>query len=151
MKGKRTFYRVILSVLLISCFALCIPREACASKYIRVYRDGNFDIYVNTATLITNQGVVSFSVKRVCSHEGQALVRKEMPAKLKKATVDFVEDYISYNTKTGKYQVKICRVYETKGQEIFKQGSQKWLPLKENTIASAVINKVLEYKEEKGK
>ena len=143
--------RTMLFFLLLFLLSLCSPLEAHAYKFIRVYRDQNFDMYVNTASIVKNQGVISFSVKRVCSQQGKALIYKEMPAKLKKIPIDHTKDYFFYDTKKGKYNIKICRVYAPGEKEIFKQGSKKWLPVKQVSVADAVISTVNEFLEQKGK
>ena len=128
-------------VLLIAMFMLCGTAMAAGEKFIRVYRDNSYDMYVNRVSIIQNQGVISFWVKSVYSDTGKALVRKELPKKHQKAPFEYGMDYFVFDTKKGKYNIKLASVYAN-DKEIFRQGSKKWLPVKEGTIAAVLINEV---------
>ncbi len=132
---------LFLSVLFITVLSFCGVSTAAGEKFVRAYRDTNYDMYVNRVNIIQNQGVVSFWVKIMYSDTGKALVKKELPKKLQKTPVGYGMDYFVYNTKKNKYNIKLASVY-AKDKEIYRQGSKKWLPVKEGTVAAALINEV---------
>lgn len=132
---------VIFMILLIFIQFLCAPAMAAGAKFVRAYRDSNYDMYVNRVNIIQNQGVVSFWVKVVYSEQGKTIVLKELPKKHKKAPIQYGMDYFVFNTKKNKYNIKLASVY-AKEKEIFRQGSKKWLPVKDGTIAAVLINEV---------
>ncbi len=137
MKRKYVIF-ALLSVLIVF---LCSPAMAAGDKFVRAYRDSNYDMYVNRVNIIQNQGVVSFWVKVVYSEQGKIIVQKELPKKHKKAPIQYGMDYFVFNTKKNKYNIKLASVY-AKEKEIFRQGSKKWLPVKDGTIAAVLINEV---------
>ncbi len=114
---------------------------AASAKFVRAYRDSSYDMYVNRVNIIQNQGVISFWVKSVYSDQGKALVKKELPKKHQKAPVEYGLDYFVFDTKKGKYIIKLASVYSN-GKEIYREGSKKWLPIKDGTIAAVLINEV---------
>ena len=127
---------------------LSLPAMAASTKFVRGYRDGNYDMYVNMANIVQNQGVISFWVKSVYSDQGKALVRKELPKKLQQAPIQYGLDYFVFDTKKGKYNIKLSSVYANE-KEIFREGSKKWLEPKDGTIAAVLINEVNKYLAEK--
>ena len=127
---------------------LSLPAMAASTKFVRGYRDGNYDMYVNMANIVQNQGVISFWVKSVYSDQGKALVRKELPKKLQQAPIQYGLDYFVFDTKKGKYNIKLSSVYANE-KEIFREGSKKWLEPKNSTIAAVLINEVNKYLAEK--
>ena len=124
------------------------PAMAVSNKFVRAYRDNNYDMYVNRVNIIQNQGVVSFWVKSVYSDQGKALVRKELPKKHRNAPIQYGLDYFVFDTKKGKYKVKLASVYANE-KEIYREGSKKWLPIKDGTIATVLINEVNNFLAEK--
>ena len=124
------------------------PAMAVSNKFVRAYRDNNYDMYVNRVNIIQNQGVVSFWVKSVYSDQGKALVRKELPKKHRNAPIQYGLDYFVLDTKKGKYKVKLASVYANE-KEIYREGSKKWLPIKDGTIAAVLINEVNNFLAEK--
>ena len=124
------------------------PAMAVSDKFVRAYRDNNYDMYVNRVNIIQNQGVVSFWVKSVYSDQGKALVRKELPKKHRNAPIQYGLDYFVFDTKKGKYKVKLASVYANE-KEIYREGSKKWLPIKDGTIAAVLINEVNNFLAEK--
>ena len=144
MKRKYVIF-ALLSVLIVF---LCSPAMAAGDKFVRAYRDSNYDMYVNRVNIIQNQGVVSFWVKSVYSDQGKALVRKELPKKHRKAPIQYGLDYFVFDTKKGKYNVKLASVYANE-KEIYREGSKKWLPIKDGTIAAVLINEVNNFLAEK--
>ena len=144
MKRKYVIF-ALLSVLIVF---LCSPAIAAGDKFVRAYRDSNYDMYVNRVNIIQNQGVVSFWVKSVYSDQGKALVRKELPKKHRKAPIQYGLDYFVFDTKKGKYNVKLASVYANE-KEIYREGSKKWLPVKDGTIATVLINEVNNFLAEK--
>ena len=122
--------------------------DAQSTKFVRAYRDTSYDMYVNRMNIINNQGVISFWVKSVYSDQGKALVRKELPKKLQKAPIQYGLDYFVFDTKKGKYNIKLASVYANE-KELFREGSNKWLPIKNGTIASVLINEVNKFLAEK--
>ena len=136
-------------------FIFCIvflsaPAMAASAKFVRGYRDGNYDMYINRANIIQNQGVIYFWVKSVYSDQGKALVRKELPKKQQKAAIQYGLDYFVFDTKKGKYNIKLSSVYANE-KEIYREGSKKWIVLKEGTIAAVLINNVNDFIAEKNK
>ncbi|NLX84389.1 MAG: hypothetical protein GXZ00_02055 [Synergistaceae bacterium] len=127
---------------------LSLPAMAASTKFVRGYRDGNYDMYVNMANIVQNQGVISFWVKSVYSDQGKALVRKELPKKLQQAPIQYGLDYFVFDSKKGKYTIKLSSVYANE-KEIFREGSKKWLEPKNSTIAAVLINEVNKYLAEK--
>ncbi len=127
---------------------LSLPAMAASTKFVRGYRDGNYDMYVNMANIVQNQGVISFCVKSVYSDQGKALVRKELPKKLQQAPIQYGLDYFVFDSKKGKYTIKLSSVYANE-KEIFREGSKKWLEPKNSTIAAVLINEVNKYLAEK--
>ena len=144
MKRKYVIF-ALLSVLIVF---LCSPAMAAGDKFVRAYRDSNYDMYVNRVNIIQNQGVVSFWVKSVYSDQGKALVRKELPKKHRKAPIQYGLDYFVFDTKKGKYNVKLASVYANE-KEIYREGSKKWLAVKDGTIATVLINEVNNFLAEK--
>ena len=124
------------------------PAMAVSDKFVRAYRDNNYDMYVNRVNIIQNQGVVSFWVKSVYSDHGKALVRKELTKKHRNAPIQYGLDYFVLDTKKGKYKVKLASVYANE-KEIYREGSKKWLPIKDGTIAAVLINEVNNFLAEK--
>ena len=122
--------------------------DAQSTKFVRAYRDTSYDMYVNRMNIINNQGVISFWVKSVYSDQGKALVRKELPKKLQNAPIQHGLDYFVFDTKKGKYNVKLASVYANE-KEIYREGSNKWLPIKDGTIAAVLINQVNKFIAEK--
>ena len=135
---RKYFVFMLLSIFILF---LCSPAMAAGDKFVRAYRDSNYDMYVNRVNIIQNQGVVSFWVKSVYSDQGKALVRKELPKKHRKAPIQYGLDYFVFDTKKGKYNIKLASVYAN-GKEIYREGSKKWLPIKDGTIAAVLINEV---------
>lgn len=119
----------------------CSPSMAAGDKFIRAYRDNNYDMYVNRVSIIQNRGVISFWIKSVYSDTGKALVKKELPKKHQKAPLEYGLDYFVFDTKKGKYNIKLASVYAN-GKELFRQGSKKWLPVRKGTISAVLINEV---------
>ena len=144
MKRKYVIF-ALLSVLIVF---LCSPAMAAGDKFVRAYRDINYDMYVNRVNIIQNQGVVSFWVKSVYSDQGKALVRKELPKKHRKAPIQYGLDYFVFDTKKGKYNIKLASVYANE-KEIYREGSKKWLAVKDGTIATVLINEVNNFLAEK--
>ena len=144
MKRKYVIF-ALLSVLIVF---LCSPAMAAGDKFVRAYRDSNYDMYVNRVNIIQNQGVVSFWVKSVYSDQGKALVRKELPKKHRKAPIQYGLDYFVFDTKKGKYNVKLASVYANE-KEIYREGSKKWLPVKDGSVAAVLINQVNSFLAEK--
>ena len=124
------------------------PAMAVSNKFVRAYRDNNYDMYVNRVNIIQNQGVVSFWVKSVYSDQGKALVRKELPKKHRNAPIQYGLDYFVLDTKKGKYNVKLASVYANE-KEIYREGSNKWLPVKDGSVAAVLINQVNSFLAEK--
>ena len=124
------------------------PAMAASAKFVRGYRDGNFDMYINRANIVQNQGVISFWVKSVYSDQGKALVKKELPKKHQQAAIQYGLDYFVFDTKKDKYNIKLSSVYAN-DKEIFREGSKKWLEPKNGTIAAVLINKVNDFLAEK--
>lgn len=127
---------------------LCTPAMAAGNKFVRAYRDNSYDMYVNRMNIINNKGVISFWVKSVYSEQGKAIVMKELPRKHQKAPVQYGLDYFVFDTKKGKYNIKLASVYANE-KEIFREGSKKWLPVKDGTIAAVLINEVNKFLAEK--
>jgi len=142
---RKYFVFMLLSIFILF---LCSPAMAAGDKFVRAYRDSNYDMYVNRVNIIQNQGVVSFWVKSVYSDQGKALVRKELPKKHRKAPIQYGLDYFVFDTKKGKYNVKLASVYANE-KEIYREGSKKWLPVKDGTIATVLINEVNNFLAEK--
>lgn len=141
---------VIFAVLSILIVFLCTPAMAASAKFVRAYRDSSYDMYVNRVNIIQNQGVISFWVKSVYSDQGKALVKKELPKKHQRAPVEYGLDYFVFDTKKGKYIIKLASVYSN-GKEIYREGSKKWLPVTQGTVAAALINEVNKVLAEKNK
>jgi hypothetical protein len=53
-----------------------------------------------------------------------------------------------FDTKKGKYNIKLASVYANE-KEIYREGSKKWLPIKDRTIAAVLINEVNNFLAEK--
>ena len=141
--------KLVLFILFIFCAAfLSVPAMAASAKFVRGYRDGNFDMYINRANIVQNQGVISFWVKSVYSDQGKALVKKELPKKHQQAAIQYGLDYFVFDTKKDKYNIKLSSVYANE-KEIFREGSKKWLEPKNSTIAAVLINKVNDFLAEK--
>ncbi|MDD4159396.1 MAG: hypothetical protein PHO18_00445 [Synergistaceae bacterium] len=141
--------RILLFALLLTLTVFSSSQASAAGvKFARAYRDSSYDMYVNRMNIIQNQGVISFWVKSVYSEQGKVLVRKELPKRHSKAPIQYGMDFFVFDTKKGKYNVKLASVYANE-KEIFRQGSKKWLPVKEGTIAAVLINKVNEFIAEK--
>ena len=139
---------VILAVLSILIMLFCAPAMAASAKFVRAYRDNNYDMYVNRMNVIQNKGVISFWVKSVYSDQGKALVRNELPKKYQKAPIQYGLDYFVFDTKKGKYNVKLASVYANE-KEIYREGSNKWLPVKDGSVAAVLINQVNSFLAEK--
>lgn len=136
---KRLFFSLLFLFLLLN-------SGVAEAKFVRVYRDEGFDMYINTASIVKNQGVYSFWIKSMYSDDGKAMVRKEMPQKLRKQPIEYGMDYFVYDTNKGRYQMKLCSVWSPDDKEIFRQGSQKWLPLKAGTLAELMAATIVELK-----
>ncbi len=132
---------IIFMLLSIFILFLCTPAMAAGTKFVRAYRDSNYDMYVNRLNIIQNQGVISFWIKSVYSDQGKTLVRKELPKKHQNAPIQYGLDYFVFDTKKGKYNIKLSSVYANE-KEIYREGSKKWLPIKDGTIATVLINEV---------
>ena len=141
---------LIYAVLFIAMITLCSTAMAASAKFVRAYRDSSYDMYVNRVNIIQNQGVISFWVKSVYSDQGKALVKKELPKKHQKAPVEYGLDYFVFDTKKGKYIIKLASVYSN-GKEIYREGNKKWLPVTQGTVAAALINEVNKVLAEKNK
>lgn len=135
---KRLLIFWIISLLAV---LLCAPAMAAGTKFVRAYRDNNYDMYVNRMNVIQNKGVISFWVKSVYSEQGKTIVIKELPQKHRKAPIQYGMDYFVFDTKKGKYNIKLASVYANE-KEIFREGSKKWLPVKDGTIAAVLIKEV---------
>ncbi|MDY9920691.1 MAG: hypothetical protein U2P59_02570 [Synergistota bacterium] len=144
MKKRLAFFIFFI----LSIFLVCTPAMAAGAKFVRAYRDNNYDMYVNRVNIIQNQGVLSFWVKSVYSDQGKALVRKELPKKHQKAPIQYGLDYFVFDTKKGKYNIKLASVYANE-KEIYREGSKKWLPIRDGTIATVLINEVNSFLAEK--
>jgi hypothetical protein len=142
---RKYFVFMLLSIFILF---LCSPAMAAGAKFVRAYRDSSYDMYVNRVNIIQNQGVISFWVKSVYSDQGKALVRKELPKKHRKAPIQYGLDYFVFDTKKGKYNIKLASVYANE-KEIYREGSKKWLPIKDGTIATVLINEVNNFLAEK--
>ena len=138
MKKKILVFTILF---FIAAITVCSTAMAASTKFVRAYRDSNYDMYVNRVNIIQNQGVISFWVKSVYSDQGKALVKKELPKKLQKAPIQYGLDYFVFDTKKGKYNIKLASVYANE-KEIYREGSKKWLPIKDGTIAAVLINEV---------
>lgn len=130
-----------LAVILVLCIIL--PAPAFAAKYQQLFRNDGYDMYFDTNVVKAN-GIVSFWVKSVLSDQAKEAVRKQLPKKLRKSPIEYQLEYFQVDTGKNKYVVKLSSVYAG-GKEIYKEGSTKWLPLKEGTLAKAVWNNVSEY------
>ena len=53
-----------------------------------------------------------------------------------------------FDTKKGKYNVKLASVYANE-KEIYREGSNKWLPVKDGSVAAVLINQVNSFLAEK--
>lgn len=141
--------RLLLFIFFIFCALLIsTPAIAAGTKFVRAYRDNNYDMYVNRMDVIQNQGVISFWIKSVYSDQGKALVREELPKKHQKAPIHYGLDYFVFDTKKGKYNVKLASVYAGE-KELYREGSKKWFPVKDGTIAAVLINEVNNFLSEK--
>ena len=139
---------VIFAVLSILIVFLCTPAMSASAKFVRAYRDNNYDMYVNRMNIIQNKGVVSFWIKSVYSDQGKLLVRNELPKKHQKAPIQYGLDYFVFDTKKGKYNIKLASVYANE-KEIYREGSNKWLPVKDGSVAAVLINQVNSFLAEK--
>ncbi|NCB94773.1 MAG: hypothetical protein EOM40_19835 [Clostridia bacterium] len=147
---KNKINATIFLFLLFTMLFFSASADAQNTKFVRAYRDTNYDMYVNRMNIISNQGVISFWVKSVYSDAGKALVRKELPKKLQNVSLDYGLDYFVFDTKKVKYNIKIASVY-AKEKEIYREGSKKWLPVTDRTVAAALINEVNKVLAEKNK
>ena len=145
MKKKILVFTILF---FIAAITVCSTAMAASAKFVRAYRDSSYDMYVNRVNIIQNQGVISFWVKSVYSDQGKALVRKELPKKHRKAPIQYGLDYFVFDTKKGKYNIKLASVYANE-KEIYREGSKKWLPVKDGTIATVLINEVNNFLAEK--
>jgi len=142
---KRVFAAMIL---FLSAVFFCGTASAAGEKFVRVYRDDSYDMYLNTNALIQNRGVISCWIKVVLSDKGKAGLRQDLPAKHRQARIDYEMDYIVFDTNKGKYNVKMSSVY-SEGKEIYREGSKKWLSLRSGTIAKTVADNISGYIQQK--
>ena len=133
-------------IFLIMVFLAALPIAAAAQsgRYVRIFRDSGYDMYLDAKTIIQGGGVTSFWIKSVYSDAAKAAVRKELPVKAKKIAIEYGMDYFQYDSKKNRYNVKMSSVYAGE-KEVFREGSRKWLPLKEGSLAKAVWLKADEY------
>ena len=142
---KRVFAATIFFLLAVF---FCGAASAAGEKFVRVYRDDSYDMYLNTNALVQNRGVISCWIKVVLSDKGKAGLRQDLPAKYKQARIDYEMDYIVFDTNKGKYNVKMSSVY-SEGKEIYREGSKKWLSLRSGTIAKTVADNISGYIQQK--
>jgi len=146
-------YKANAAVFLFLLFTLIffsVPADAQSTKFIRAYRDNSYDMYVNRVNIINNRGVISFWVKTVYSDTGKALVKNDLPKKYQKEPIQYGLDYFVFDTKKGKYNIKLASVYANE-KEIYREGNKKWSPVREGTVAAVLINEVNKILSEKNK
>lgn len=137
--------RLMIFIFFFFCAVLfATPAIAEGTKFVRSYRDNNYDMYVNKMNIIQNQGMISFWVKCVYSEQGKALVIKELPKKHQKAPIQYGLDYFMLDTKKSKYSIKLASVY-TSEKEIYREGSKKWLSVRDGTIGAVLISEVTNF------
>ncbi len=134
----------VIFLIMVFLAALSVAAAAQSGRYVRIFRDNGYDMYLDTKTIIRGGGVTSFWIKSVYSDEGKAAVRKGLPAKAKKSAIEYGMDYFQYDSKKNRYNVKMSSVYAGE-KEVFREGSRKWRPLKEGSLAKAVWLKADEY------
>ena len=88
---KRVFAATIFFLLAVF---FCGAASAAGEKFVRVYRDDSYDMYLNTNALVQNRGVISCWIKVVLSDKGKAGLRQDLPAKYKQARIDYDLDYL---------------------------------------------------------
>ena len=76
MKKKILVFTILF---FIAAITVCSTAMAASTKFVRAYRDSNYDMYVNRVNIIQNQGVVSFWVKSVYSDQEKLLSEKSSP------------------------------------------------------------------------
>jgi hypothetical protein len=141
-KGMRRKFCVFGLLLLVLFFA----GSACGAeeKFVWIYKDDGFDMYLHKGTLNKNKDEISCWVKSVYSEKGKAWVLKNMPSKYRKKPIEYGMDFFVLNTKTGKYQIKVSIVHSPNGDGIYREGSKAWLPVKQGTLAALIANKLPE-------
>lgn len=145
---KNKINEAVFSLLLFAVLLFSTSAESQAAKFVRVYRDKDYDMYVNRINIIKNQNTISFWVKTIYSETGKAMVKKELPKKHQKEPVQYGLDYFVFDTKKSKYNIKLASVYANE-KEIYREGDKKWMSLKGGTIAAVLINEVNKYLAEK--
>lgn len=124
---------VFLFLFVLSMLVVCPAFSA--QKFVRAHRDSNFDMYIDVGNMLHNRGVYSFWVKSVYSDSGRALIRKELPSRLRKAAIAYSMDYVVYDSNKGRYKMQICSVWNDKDAEIYREGNKNTRLLKPGSLA----------------
>jgi len=111
---------------LILLFEILCPQVSAAQRFVQVEKDEDFDIYMDVGNMRKANGILYFWVKTMYSDSGKALIRRELPRRLRKASIEYGMDYFEYDTKKNVFRASFCSVYDNEDKEVFREGSRKW-------------------------
>lgn len=122
---------------------LLAPMASAAQKYTHVKKDDNFDIYMDVGNMRKVNGVICFWVKTMYSESGRAVIRSELPRRLRGAQIDYGMDYFEYDANTNMFRTSFCSVYDDNDTEVFREGSRKWREIEPDSLARLLIDNAL--------
>ncbi|MDR3076711.1 MAG: hypothetical protein LBU26_05375 [Synergistaceae bacterium] len=137
---KKTLTALIIVVLFCGLLA---PVASAAQKFSHVKKDENFDTYMDVGNIRKANGVIYFWVKTMYSDSGRAIIRRDLPRRLRGARIDYGMDYFEYDTNAELFRTSFCSVYDNKDTEVFREGSRKWRKIAPGSLARLLIDNAL--------
>ncbi len=132
--------RVLWAAALLILFA---SLSAASGKFIPVFETDEYRIFLNSSTLRRNKDVVTSAVHYTFSEEGLKAVRAALPSRHRKKDFQTEVDFFNYDLKKRKYNVKVSALHDGNNTPVYREGSTKWLPVKDGTLAAVVVNAML--------
>lgn len=114
-----------------------------ADKFIPIFETGEYQIFLNGATLRKNNDVVTCAIRYVFTEEGLKNLRAAIPSKERKKEIAAEVDFFNYNLVKAKYNVQVAALHGADDTPFYREGSKKWLPVKDGTLAAVIVNAML--------
>lgn len=133
----------LLSIAVAATLLTFAVRLDAADKFIPIFESGEYQIFLNSATLRKNKDVVTCAIRYVFTEEGLKNLRAAIPSRERKKEITAEVDLFNYNLVKAKYNVQVTALHGADDTPFYREGSKKWLPVKDGTLAAVVVNAML--------
>ncbi|HCL78353.1 MAG TPA: hypothetical protein DIC53_00125 [Synergistaceae bacterium] len=133
----------LLSIFVAAVLLTFAARLDAADKFIPIFENDEFQIFLNRSTLRKNNDVVTSSVRYVFTEAGLKTLRAAIPSRERKKEISAEVDFFNYNLVKARYNVQVAALHGADDAPFYREGSKKWLPVKDGTLAAVVVNAML--------